>query len=122
VNQVYNVALGEQTSLNELFAILHQFLGERVSGHIASPAVHEDFRPGDVRFSRADISKAQRLLGFRPTCRVQEGLERAVDWYLQRSGATAIPVTKTPPALVPTAGVGTGGISLVPERMGQPHG
>jgi UDP-N-acetylglucosamine 4-epimerase len=115
--EVYNVAVGEQTSLNELFATLHELLGQRVRGYQAAPAIHDDFRPGDVRFSRADISKAQRLLGYRPTVRVREGLERAVDWYLARSEATPANVTKNPPAVVPMAGVAPEGISLSTERM-----
>ena len=82
LNEVYNVAVGEQTSLNELFTALHGLLGERVPGHVPASAIYQDFRPGDVRFSRADISKAKRLLGYQPTCRVDEGLARAVDWYL----------------------------------------
>jgi UDP-N-acetylglucosamine 4-epimerase len=121
-NEVYNVALGEQTTLNELFAILHELLGERIAGHSAAPAIHEDFRPGDVRFSRADISKAERLLGYRPTCHVREGLKRAVDWYVDRSDATRAAVTENRPEIVPTAGVVPGAISFAPERMAQPNG
>ena len=84
VNRVYNVALGDQTSLNQLFASLRDLLCARDAAFSCAPAVHRDFRPGDVRFSRADISKAERLLGFRPTVRVHEGLERALDWYVRR--------------------------------------
>ena len=54
----------------------------------------------DVRFSRADISKAQRLLGFRPTHRVREGLEQALDWYISRLR----PVTKAGEGMVLPAG------------------
>jgi UDP-N-acetylglucosamine 4-epimerase len=43
--------------------------------------VHREPRRGDVRFSQADISKARKLLGFRPTHRVLEGLEKTVEWY-----------------------------------------
>jgi UDP-N-acetylglucosamine 4-epimerase len=84
VNAVYNVAVGEQTTLNEL----HEMLGELLSRHdpdfIPGTAVYRDFRAGDVRFSRADIGKAQGLLGFRPTHRVREGLEHAIGWYVER--------------------------------------
>jgi len=121
-NEVYNVAIGEQTSLNELFATLHELLAARVPGHLSTPAIHEDFRPGDVRFSRADISKAQRLLGYKPTCKVREGLGRAVDWYLSRSDATRAAVTKDPSGVVPMAGVAPEAISLEAERMAQPNG
>ena len=82
VNRVYNVALGDQTSLNQLFESLRELLTARDSSFDCAPPVYRDFRPGDVRFSRADISKATDLLGFRPTVRVHEGLERALDWYV----------------------------------------
>jgi UDP-N-acetylglucosamine 4-epimerase len=82
VNQVYNVALGEQTSLNQLFTSLTQLLSARDSAFVAGKPVYREFRAGDVRFSRADIGKATRYLGFKPTCRVHEGLERALDWYV----------------------------------------
>ncbi|HEY2628664.1 MAG TPA: SDR family oxidoreductase [Usitatibacter sp.] len=84
VNQVYNVALGEQTSLNELFASLSKLLHERDAAFDCAPPIYQDFRAGDVRFSRADIGKAWSKLGFRPTCRVHEGLDRALDWYMAR--------------------------------------
>src|SRR3954471_19146631 len=66
VNQVYNVAVGEQTTLNELHAAIQGLLGKHVPGLRLEAPVYRDFRAGDVRYSRADISKAQRLLGFAP--------------------------------------------------------
>jgi UDP-N-acetylglucosamine 4-epimerase len=49
---------------------------------LAVPApIYQDFRPGDVRHSHANISKAMRLLGYAPTHRIGEGLEVAFDWY-----------------------------------------
>jgi UDP-N-acetylglucosamine 4-epimerase len=82
VNRVYNVALGEQTSLNELHASLTELLSARDASFRAGKPVYRDFRAGDVRFSRADIGKATRYLRFAPTCRVHEGLERALEWYV----------------------------------------
>ena len=93
VGQVYNVAVGDTTTLNELHAALRTLLTDRVSGFKPVPAVHRDFRPGDVRFSRADISKAQDLLGFKPTVRVHDGLARALDWYVARLGPDSNPET-----------------------------
>jgi dTDP-D-glucose 4,6-dehydratase len=78
--------------------------------------VYRDFRPGDVRYSRADIGKAARLLGFRPTHRIGEGLEEALDWYIARLR----PVTKAGEGLVPSEGVVPAAISNSPERMGHP--
>ena len=82
VNQVYNVAVGERTSLNELFEHLRTMLAPRFA-HIAGfrPA-HRDFRSGDVRHSLADISKANRLLGYVPTHVIGEGLSEAMEWYV----------------------------------------
>ena len=70
-----------------------------------------------MRFSRADISKAQRLLGYAPTCQVRAGLERAFDWYVDRLAPERRPVTKREPAVVPTAGGVPSDISLVAARI-----
>ena len=84
LNQVYNVAAGEQTSLNTLFEMIRALLAPRFPHVRTLQPVYRDFRQGDVRFSRADIGKAQQLLGYRPALRVQAGLERAIDWYVGR--------------------------------------
>ena len=81
VNQAYNIAVGERTTLNELFQHLQSALRRRDPALPEQKPVHRDFRSGDVRHSLADISKAQRLLGYEPTRRIQEGLEIALDWY-----------------------------------------
>ena len=82
VSQVYNVAVGGQTTLNELHGILRQLLLQHDDDLIVHAPIYRDFRPGDVRLSRADIGKIQRLLGFKPTHFVQDGLERAIAWYV----------------------------------------
>jgi UDP-N-acetylglucosamine 4-epimerase len=87
-NQAYNIALGEQTTLNELFEMIRLLLVPRLPHLAAVHAVHREPRRGDVRFSQADISKAKKLLGFRPTHRVLEGLEKTVDWYVANLAAT----------------------------------
>jgi UDP-N-acetylglucosamine 4-epimerase len=82
VNQVYNVALNERTSLNQLYAMMRDLLRERfphVDGHAPQ---YVDFRRGDVRHSQADIGKAAALLGYAPTHRIGEGLRQAMDWYV----------------------------------------
>ena len=92
VGQVYNVAVGAQTTLNELHRLLAEMLGRHLAGFRAAPPVYRDFRPGDVRLSRADISKARRLLGYDPAFEVREGLERAIDWYVASlAPAAAVP-------------------------------
>jgi UDP-N-acetylglucosamine 4-epimerase len=91
-NQVYNVALGDRTTLNQLFFALRDSLARFYiasanlrSGHqsIADAQPHwRDFRAGDVRHSQADISKAKELLGFESTHRIHDGIAVAVLWYL----------------------------------------
>jgi UDP-N-acetylglucosamine 4-epimerase len=81
VNQVYNVALNERTTLNELFRLIRDLLAERHPQIAKTKPVYRDFRPGDVRHSQADIAKARRLLGYRPTHRLSEGLREALAWY-----------------------------------------
>jgi UDP-N-acetylglucosamine 4-epimerase len=80
-NQVYNVALGECTTLNELYELIRDGLAERHPEVTGAKPVYREFRKGDVRHSLADIGKARRLLGFRPTHRLAEGLGEALDWY-----------------------------------------
>jgi len=89
VNQVYNVAVGDRTSLNELYAQLHRNLLPLYPHLQGTQPVYRDFRAGDVRHSLADISKAQRLLGYAPTQRIGEGLELAMPWYVQNDKALA---------------------------------
>jgi UDP-N-acetylglucosamine 4-epimerase len=83
LNQVYNVAVGQRTSLNELFEHLRSRLGPRFAHLIGSAPVYRDFRAGDVRHSLADISKANRCLGYEPTHAIGDGLSEAMEWYLQ---------------------------------------
>jgi UDP-N-acetylglucosamine 4-epimerase len=83
VNQVYNVALNDRTSLNQLHEMMCALLAERFPHVAAHQPQYVDFRPGDVRHSQADISKAARLLGYAPTHRIGEGLKEAMDWYVR---------------------------------------
>jgi UDP-N-acetylglucosamine 4-epimerase len=83
VNQVYNVAVGERTTLNGLYAVLRQLLPDLD----APAAVHEPFRAGDVRHSQADVGKAVRLLGYAPTHDLRAGLVEALPWYVARFAA-----------------------------------
>ena len=81
VNQVYNVALNERTSLNELFGMLRERLLPYFPHLKRFKPVYRNFRAGDVRHSQADIGKARRLVGFAPTHRIEQGLDDALDWY-----------------------------------------
>jgi UDP-N-acetylglucosamine/UDP-N-acetylgalactosamine 4-epimerase len=79
--QVYNVALNSRTSLNQLFEMLRERLLPRFPHLKDFQPVYREFRPGDVRHSQADISKASRLLGYKPTHTVEQGLDEALAWY-----------------------------------------
>jgi UDP-N-acetylglucosamine 4-epimerase len=81
-NQVYNVALNDRTSLNQLHAMMRELLAPRFPHVGAHQPVYVDFRKGDVRHSQADISKAAAMLGYAPTHRIGEGLKEAMDWYV----------------------------------------
>ncbi|HYG53762.1 MAG TPA: SDR family oxidoreductase [Burkholderiales bacterium] len=83
VNQAYNVALGDLTSLTDLFEIIRDMMAKRLPHLKTVRAVYREPRRGDLPFSKADISKAQRLLGFEPRVRVSEGLESTIDWYAE---------------------------------------
>jgi len=82
-NQVYNVALNDRTSLNGLHAMMVELLAQRYPHVLEHRPQYVEFRPGDVRHSQADISKAQQLLGYAPTHRIGEGMKQALDWYVQ---------------------------------------
>ena len=81
-NQVYNVAVGDQTSLNQLYLFLRDHLTEYFPYLSEAKPIYRNFRSGDVRHSLADISKGSKLLGYEPTHRVGDGLREAMVWYL----------------------------------------
>ncbi|RPD84077.1 NAD-dependent epimerase/dehydratase family protein [Luteimonas sp. 100069] len=81
-NAVYNVAVGDRTTLNHLFALLRDNLVEHGVALAATPCYRE-FRAGDVRHSQADTSKARRLLGYAPTHRLAAGIGEAMPWYVR---------------------------------------
>ena len=79
-NQVYNVAVGDRTTLNQLFNAIKQSLG--ANGVLVGHEPHyRDFRAGDVRHSQADIRKAEQLLGYRPKFDINAGIDLAMPWY-----------------------------------------
>ena len=85
---VYNVAAGARTSLNDLYRMLRDILAETFPKIRVAPATHAGFRVGDVRHSQADISKAVRALGYTPTHDVAAGLRESLVWYAARHVAT----------------------------------
>ena len=81
-NQVYNVAVGDRTTLNQLYEAIRANLAPRFPHLAAAKPVYRDFRAGDVRHSLADVAKARTRLGYEPTHRIGEGLAEAMDWYV----------------------------------------
>lgn len=90
VNQVYNVALDDRTSLNRLFELLRDALAETKPEIGRLKPHYREFRPGDVRHSQADISKARRLLKYSPTHRLEQGIRVAMPWYVSRFTAPSL--------------------------------
>ncbi|RME15664.1 MAG: SDR family oxidoreductase [Bdellovibrio sp.] len=81
--EVFNVAVGATTSLNDLFLILKKLLKKRNPDLSIQEPVYKDFRPGDIRHSFADITRIQEAFSYTPSHSIEEGLEEALDWYLK---------------------------------------
>ncbi|WP_151778015.1 NAD-dependent epimerase/dehydratase family protein [Acinetobacter brisouii] len=88
LNQIYNVAVGGRTDLNQLFNMLTETLAKNAVNYTQA-AVYRDFRAGDVRHSQADISKIQTLLGYQPQFNIAQGIEQAMPWYVQHLQGSA---------------------------------
>ena len=84
INQIYNVAVGEKTSLNDLHQIIEDLLINRVNLLIKKEPIYREFRDGDVMHSLADISKAEALLGYQSNFTLKQGLEELMDWHLSK--------------------------------------
>ncbi|MEH5656522.1 NAD-dependent epimerase/dehydratase family protein, partial [Escherichia coli] len=80
-DQVYNVAVGDRTTLNQLFNVLKNTLKNNNVIYEKKP-VYKDFRAGDVRHSQANIDKAKRLLGYVPTHDILDGIKESMPWYI----------------------------------------
>lgn len=81
LNQIYNVAFGERTSLNKLVEILKDKLSKFDANIRNIPIKHKAEREGDIPHSLASIEKAKKLLGYQPKYSIDLGLDKAVDWY-----------------------------------------
>ena len=81
VNQIYNTAYGERTTLNDLVKYLKEYLSEFDAEIAKVEAVHGPYRAGDIPHSLANVDKARRLLGYNPKYSMREGLKEAVRWY-----------------------------------------
>jgi len=85
-NSVYNIAVGQRTTLRELFEFIRDGLAKTRPELREAKPEFGPFRAGDVRHSLADISKAARLLGYQPTHTVAQGLNEALAWYVKNLG------------------------------------
>lgn len=81
INTVYNTAVGDRTTLNDLTTYLKEFLGEYDPKIKNIEVKHGPERIGDIPHSLASIEKAKKLLGYQPTHKMREGLKEAVEWY-----------------------------------------
>ncbi len=81
LNQVYNVAHGERTSINQLFYHIREMAGKYDPAILEMEPAYGQERAGDIPHSLASIEKARRLLGYSPTHNIKEGLTEAVEWY-----------------------------------------
>lgn len=81
-NQVYNVAVGDRTTLNDLYRAIQAALAENGVNY-TTDAVYRDFRAGDVRHSQASIAKIERALGYAPEFRIDAGIQLAMRWYVK---------------------------------------
>ena len=90
INQVYNIALGGRTTLNELYFCIRDLLRTQCPDVAPAPPLYENFRAGDVRHSQADITKACRLLGYVPRADVATGLAQTASWFLARTRAQSL--------------------------------
>ena len=82
-NQVYNIAVGDRTSLNQLFWSLREALLALMPRITIAEPRYREFRAGDVRHSLASIDKAREELGYSPVFRVSDGIKRAMQWYVK---------------------------------------
>ncbi|WP_042009733.1 NAD-dependent epimerase/dehydratase family protein [Aeromonas fluvialis] len=81
-NEVYNVAVGGRTTLNELFSAIKLALSNNKI-YLSQEPIYRDFRAGDVRHSQADVSKANLLLGYVPSHYILDGINEAMPWYIR---------------------------------------
>jgi UDP-N-acetylglucosamine 4-epimerase len=81
VNTVYNTAFGDRTNLNQMVALLKEFLGKHDPKILDVEIIHGENRKGDIPHSLASIEKAKTLLNYNPQFSFSKGLETAVEWY-----------------------------------------
>ncbi len=92
VDQIFNVGVGKPTTLSRLFVLIRDRLAARGLPDVGdAKPIHQPFRPGDVRHSKPDTSKAEELLGYRPCRSLASGLEETIEWFVRRAGNGSAP-------------------------------
>jgi len=81
--EAFNVAVGGQTTLNQLYDLINRELTKNIDTFKSKEAVYREFREGDIRHSNANISKAQQLVDYDPTHTIDQGMELAIKWYIE---------------------------------------
>ena len=120
LGEVYNVACGARTTLNELFALVRSHVARFRPEAAGARPVHRDFRAGDVRHSLADVSKAARLLGYAPTHSVEEGMAEAAGWYARSEQARPAATSPESPPPERRGGLDGGTDRLLGGSAGSP--
>ncbi|TCO74332.1 NAD-dependent epimerase/dehydratase family protein [Chromatocurvus halotolerans] len=91
VNEVYNVAVGDRTTLKELYVLMRDNLVSEYPDIAGREPEYRDFRDGDVRHSQASIDKARKQLGYEPAVKIAQGLKKTADWFLAQHAAAGGP-------------------------------
>jgi len=81
--EAFNVAVGGRNTLNELYTLINKELKNHIDTFSMKKAIYRDFRAGDIRHSNANISKAQNAVGYAPTHDIYQGMEEAIEWYIE---------------------------------------
>jgi UDP-N-acetylglucosamine 4-epimerase len=84
--EAFNVAVGGRNTLNELYTLINKELKAHIDTFSTKEAIYRDFRAGDIRHSNADISKAKHIVGYAPTHDIYQGMEEAIEWYIESIG------------------------------------
>ncbi len=82
----FNVAVGGRNTLNELYTLINKELDTHIESFTETEAIYRDFRAGDIRHSNANIAKAQKTVGYAPTHDIYQGMEEAIEWYIESIG------------------------------------
>ena len=84
--EAFNVAVGGRNTLNELYTLINKELSSHIDTFSTKEATYRDFRAGDICHSNANISKAQNFVGYAPTHDIYQGMEEAIEWYIESIG------------------------------------